>query len=541
MKFLCTMLMIGWLAGGLWAKSETSAPAAVTLDEARIAALEARIQAAAAIEDLPAVAQLKAELGPLYVQRDLLNRDPRRNLDQGGDVCADAVTIFSIPFCDFGTTLGYNGDYIGDCANSAAPDVVYRYVTTQDERLTFSLCGSSYDALLHIWQGCPANGGVQVACVDDFCGLSPCITLMLEADWEYFIIVDGYLANAGSYRFNVVPETMGCVATTCGFQNDDCEEALAVNTPTTISGSTIGATLDMPPASSNCGVPNGPGVWYKFAGQDSTLELVLSSASSPHQVFLYCGCCTELWCMWETDCTIPAGIGIPLQSGLTYWLLVAGCDGVQGTFELQLNYIEPYPNGGCGVPIRHDLAAPGVVTGTTCGLCNYCGLRPSEDALVRVNIPYRADWVFSLCGSGFDSYLYLGTQPCTGDLYARDDTCGLNPTTPCLTLDAGDYFLTIEAWASNVCGNYTLRVNPCPLEAPRHLVIQPNWPDIRLYWDSPINAVAANYRVFRSTDPDNVVTPGNLLGTTTNTYYVDLQILMFPDVQYFYAVTANAP
>ncbi len=510
-----------------------------------IQSLEAQLEAAIKAEDYARVAVIKAELEPLYQGLQFTGEASRqlrrRSLDQGGDNCASAVTISDLPYCDTGTTLAYSGDYSGNCGSSAAPDVVYRYVTTTEEQITFSLCGSFYDTYLHVWRGCPTEGGVIVGCNDDFCSLQSCLTLTLEADYEYFVVVDGYGSSAGSYIFNAVPASMGCIATSCGWQNDDCEEATQVSTSAHFFGSTIGATNDFYPGNSNCPTSDGPGVWYKFAGQDSDVVVTLLSASVPHQVFFYCGCCNDLWCMWNSDCSAPFGMSMALEAGVTYWLLVAGCDGEEGTFELSIEYTFPAPIGGCGIAMDHDFTAPGEVSGTTCGQCNWCGLRPSEDALARVEIPYSGNWVFSLCSSSFDTYLYLGTEPCSNNIYQRDDTCGLRSTTPCLNLAAGTYFLTIEAWSSLLCGDYVLRVNPCPLPEPIELVIWPDFPDIVLTWSAPNGAVPANYRIYRSVAADNMVQPGNLIGTTAATTYTDPGVLVNPAEKFHYAVTANAP
>jgi hypothetical protein len=510
--------------------------------ENRILTLETELQIAVTRGDYAQMARIKAELEPLFVARQS-TRDEERNggaLDQGGETCANATLISALPYCDFGTTLGYANDYLSSGCNGNGPDVVYRFVAAVTQEMTISLCGSNYDAVVHVWQGCPAAGGVEIACNDDLCGLQSCVTTAFTADNEYFVIVDGFQGAAGAYRLNIYAPGLGCIGTTCGSQNDDCEEATAVVTPALIHGSTIGATEDFDVANSNCNPPDGPGVWYRFPGQDSVVNVTLSNATAFHQVYFFCGCCTDLWCMWDTDCATAAGMSMALTRGVTYWLLVTGCDGEVGTFDLAVDYIAPASNGGCGDAMEQDFTAPGDASGTTCGECNWCGLRPSEDALARVNIPYDGDWVFSLCGSGFDTYLYLGTTPCSRDIYARDDTCGLQSTTPCLALAAGTYFVTIEAWASNECGAYELRVNPCPLPPPLEVVISPHFPDIHLNWVASSGA-ARQYKIYRSLDPENVLQPGNLIGTSATNSYVDAGVLPTATDRNYYVVTAFAP
>ena len=134
-------------------------------------------------------------------------KEPERNnsLDQGGETCATATPILTLPYCDTGTTAGHVNDYIPPCNTpSTAPDVVYRIVPPVTSVIGVSLCGSSYNTVLHIWRGCPGAGGVLVCCNDDFCGpQSCCQNVTLAANETYYIIVDGNGAAAGNYTLSV--------------------------------------------------------------------------------------------------------------------------------------------------------------------------------------------------------------------------------------------------------------------------------------------------------------------------------------------------
>ncbi len=67
---------------------------------------------------------------PLWAAINEEGRDPGDPLDQGGDVCTSATLINTIPYCDTGTTAGYNNDYPVPCiAGTGAPDVVYQNYT----------------------------------------------------------------------------------------------------------------------------------------------------------------------------------------------------------------------------------------------------------------------------------------------------------------------------------------------------------------------------------------------------------------------------
>jgi hypothetical protein len=148
---------------------------------------------------------LSSRINELYARL----RSTRGSLDQGGDVCATAYMIPSLPFCDTGTTVGAANDYTppSSCGNSNAPDVVYVYVPSGTSQAAVSLCGSSFNTILHIWRGCPGQPGAgPVACNNDApgCGTASCLTNVdFVGGVVYYIIVDGAGTASGDYRLNI--------------------------------------------------------------------------------------------------------------------------------------------------------------------------------------------------------------------------------------------------------------------------------------------------------------------------------------------------
>ena len=128
---------------------------------------------------------------------------------QGGEDCASATIITSIPYSDAGTTLGYWDDYDESCPSaSTSPDVAYMYVPMADECVDITLCnGSNYDTKLFVYAGaCP---GTLVACDDDFCGSpgwqSEVFNVLLTAGETYYIIIDGWGGASGDYTLDITP------------------------------------------------------------------------------------------------------------------------------------------------------------------------------------------------------------------------------------------------------------------------------------------------------------------------------------------------
>jgi hypothetical protein len=142
-----------------------------------------------------------------------LPRDGRHALDQGGETCASATVISALPYCDSGTTTGHIDDYSpppGCTSSSSAPDVVYAYTPTVNQLVSVSLCGSSFNTVLHIWGGCPDQGVAPVCCNDDdpFCNPVPsqtscCRGIQMQAGTTYYIVVDGAGTSSGAYQIRV--------------------------------------------------------------------------------------------------------------------------------------------------------------------------------------------------------------------------------------------------------------------------------------------------------------------------------------------------
>jgi hypothetical protein len=133
---------------------------------------------------------------------------------QGGDDCASATVIGSLPFTDDGTTVGYTDDYDEVCpyTGSTSPDVVYSFTPSTDMAIDLSLCvgTTNYDTKMYIYEGsCP--GGGNIACNDDSCAaplypstfISALENVPLMAGQTYYIVVDGYGGDAGPYTLEV--------------------------------------------------------------------------------------------------------------------------------------------------------------------------------------------------------------------------------------------------------------------------------------------------------------------------------------------------
>lgn len=176
---------------------------------ARIVALqEAARQVAASCGGDERMAEIVAQLSALYAE---LPQDRHGTLDQGGEACADAAPIDSLPFCDFGWTSEHVDDYTPPtaCGTSSAPDVVYAYTSPIDQSVGVSLCGSGFNTILYVWEWCPGPAPAQLVCCNDDAPVcapqSCCPSVFMRAGVTYYIIVDGAGTDHGQYVLHVGP------------------------------------------------------------------------------------------------------------------------------------------------------------------------------------------------------------------------------------------------------------------------------------------------------------------------------------------------
>lgn len=173
----------------------------------RIAELQAEArQVAVACGGDEAVAAIFRQIEELTAG---LPRNPRGSLDQGGEDCATATVVTGLPYCDAGTTVGANNDYNPLCETSSnAPDVVYVITPATTVTVSISLCGSSFNTVLHVYRPpCPLITGGPVCCNDDFCGQQSCCpAVTLLGGVTHYIVVDGAGSAAGDYVLNIGPQ-----------------------------------------------------------------------------------------------------------------------------------------------------------------------------------------------------------------------------------------------------------------------------------------------------------------------------------------------
>jgi len=101
----------------------------------------------------------------------------------------------------YGSTALATPDGNASCADTAGtPDVWYRYRSLGGGQLAISLCGSTYDTVLSVHNGCPGTVGNQVACNNDWCGKQSRLTMVVSPGRDYWIRVSGAGGATGGFQ-----------------------------------------------------------------------------------------------------------------------------------------------------------------------------------------------------------------------------------------------------------------------------------------------------------------------------------------------------
>ncbi len=117
------------------------------------------------------------------------------------DACASATPVSNgaTPFSNCGATTDGPGealcDFFGDPQVSS--DIWYLYTASCTGNATVSLCGSTYDTKLAVYNGCPSGGGTILACNDDYCGYESQVSFAAVAATPYLVRIGGYLGDTG--------------------------------------------------------------------------------------------------------------------------------------------------------------------------------------------------------------------------------------------------------------------------------------------------------------------------------------------------------
>ncbi len=239
------------------------------------------------------------------------------------DICATATTIACGEIMTGNTsTATSNGAPTAFCGTgSGAPGVWYTFEGT-DEIITASLCGSSYDTKIQIYEGdCSA-----LNCVignDDSCGVNSEVVFIADVGTTYYVYVYGFGSSTGDYEL-----ILGCEPIPDPPVNDECSEATVLTANDGFecvsfeSGTVYGATASS--EDNSCFGSDDDDVWFSFEAVSADAAVSLSNVVGNNTDLYHvlyegddCSNLTQLYCS-DSDSSLANGLTI----GATYFVRV---------------------------------------------------------------------------------------------------------------------------------------------------------------------------------------------------------------------------
>lgn len=377
------------------------------------------------------------------------------------------------------TSNGAPTDFCG--TGTGAPGVWYEF-QGDDQIVTASLCNSSFDTKIQIFEG-DCNSLTCVTGTDDGgpCGVQSEIDFISNAGTTYYIYVFGFGSATGDYTLDI-----SCVDIPEPPVNDNCDDAivfLANDAGECIefgSGSLFGATQS--PEPNGCAGTNDDDIWFEFVALSTDHAISLYNIEGDTQDLvhgLYEGDCNNLT---ELNCSDPnVSIFNGFTVGNTYKVRVYSFTGnpLQNvTFDICVT-TPNITNDDCPDAIvaqvndneSCDLLNPGSIFGATnSGVTSgSCGGNPDDDvwfeftALEEIQIISLINIVGS--STNLDHAVYQGSCDNLTEVYCSNDTISLTPS-----LTIGDtYYIRVFSGGSNV---ETTSFDLCIKKAPTNIVCE---------------------------------------------------------------------
>jgi hypothetical protein len=320
-------------------------------------------------------------------------------------------------------------------------------------------------------------GATSWSYVDDIFG-SASNNITLTAGTTYYFLLDDEDVNA----------TTGNITVTCPTPAPDpCASIVS------LTGCASSAT--------SFAINAGDGLWSSFGGPWTTPGQEMMYSFTPNVTATYpitvvnngpstwvdlfikssaVGCNTTGW-TYVDDVSGTVTNNVSLTAGTTYYILLdpESTTGASGSIQIGCpdsdgdgiaDNVDACPTV-AGIAALNGCPCVGPVGGidavyngafnvssTTAGACDDNTLRSGYDRTYQFNVTCAGNYQISLCGSSFDTYLYLSSGVNSGVISFNDDFCSLQSQLSA-NLSAGAYYITVEGYSSTTTpGAFTLNV-----------------------------------------------------------------------------------
>lgn len=256
--------------------------------------------------------------------------------------------------------------------------------------------------------------------------------------------------------------------------NDLCAGAFPISSGQTISGTTVGATVDSPSGLTTCGTSiTAPGVWYFIVGNGGPLTAsTCNQATYDTKISIFSGTCGTLACEGGNDdgagCSgFTSEASVNTTPGTLYYILVHGFLSTSGSFDLTATLgAPPTGNDVCGgaLPIVPGQTISSTTVGTTFDNVGTCNTTNTSPGVWYTTVGNGDLYTATTCGATtFDTKISVFEGNC-GNLLCvdgNDDDCGLQSTVNWTSTPGTQYFILVHGFGTS-SGTFDLGLTSIP-------------------------------------------------------------------------------
>ncbi|MGD8786030.1 MAG: GEVED domain-containing protein [Phycisphaerales bacterium] len=378
----------------------------------------------------------------------------------------DAQAVGNVTDLAFDTTEA-TPDGPGVCTDNISRNIWYCYTATCTGCATVSLCGSSFDTKLAVYEECstePSSSNL-LRCNDDYCGRQSETRFPVIAGYKYLIEIAGFSSAFGEGLL-----TISCDSGAEPPSNDDWSNAASVGNVSGLSFDTSCATFD---GAGHCS--SGPNIWYCYtAPYTCNVTVSLCGSSFDTMLGLYDSCSSypnysRLISCDDDSCNRQSMLTFAAIAGESYLIEVGSYTGAsgEGILTISCDGIEPpeeLVNDDCenATHIGNVANLPFDTTEAQFDGPGYC--MTSKNIWYCYSAPTTGEATVSLCGSSFDTKLAIydgcGCSPSPSDLIGcNDDACGRQSEITFEAIAGNNYLIEIGGWTDTDYGEGILNVS----------------------------------------------------------------------------------
>ena len=349
-----------------------------------------------------------------------------------------------------GSTTHGEKENTGSCDQNDSRELVYKLEIVQRERVTVEV-EAQFDSVLYVRKDDCTDPNAEVDCNDDAPDRTHSRIERVLEPGTYFVFVDGYARDAGSFKMTVTTTDVPALT-------DVCRRAplLALGSPTISTTVSMGNDAE---ASCGGGAHGADAPWRVDLPSRSRVRIVDHSDEVTPVVHLRHSCVDE---QSEVSCGEAAGAGgDAVITGVfdagTYTVFADARDrDAAGRYSLEVAIAPPGGNGTAGdvcadaIPLGIGPAVSGDTFEARDDLSGSCGGASAADVVYRLDVSRRSRFVAGIQAEEAPHVLVLWHR--CGDR-SGELACGRDLDE---ILAPGSYFIAVDGASEDALGRFTL-------------------------------------------------------------------------------------